>query len=211
MSQDRPQEVSIIFGRETRPASLVRWNDCHSSPHTIVSKTLQMGQLFSCVLPMSKRELLKAGVTETAFTPVGTGQVVGFGELRFGDRRDDHLCYPVASAHSERVFAQVDQYDTYFAPVIGINRARRIEKCHPVVESQPASRSYLRLEPWGYCHVHPGGYVDPLSGRHDRFDGRQQVHTRCTVAHVGGKRQIARVICLLDLDTDGFHYSSNPL
>ena len=56
-----------------------------------------------------------------------------------------HLANAFAIGHDEINVRQVDEYDAYFAPIIGIDGAGRIENGDAMFECQAAARAYLRL------------------------------------------------------------------
>ena len=85
---------------------------------------------------------LPTGTAEASITPRGPGQCV---RLRPRDPRnlDDHqLSYPVASLKPDRFLAVVDQQDLNFAPVTGVDQARRVNQPDSAPAGVAAARKH---------------------------------------------------------------------
>src|SRR3569623_942480 len=61
------------------------------------------------------------------------------------DRRHHHLCNAVAAPDLDNLFAQIDEDHFDLTPVVGIDRARRIEHGDAVFCCQTRSGTNLRL------------------------------------------------------------------
>lgn len=67
-------------------------------------------------------------MTETTFSANGFVERFYKFPLRTFMTGNYKLGYAVAIGHFEGVGRKIDQYDAYFAPIIGIDSARRIEQ-----------------------------------------------------------------------------------
>lgn len=84
-------------------------------------------------------------MSETSSASLGFGQFVYFyyyGLLMLGYH---HLADAFARLDSLCLAAQINQYDAYLSPIVGINSARRIQYGQSPLERQTAARTNLRL------------------------------------------------------------------
>ena len=62
-------------------------------------------------------------VAESAFASLGLGELGFFGPDNAAIAGHDHLAYAFAVAHGEGLVGEVDDDDSDFAAIVGINRA----------------------------------------------------------------------------------------
>jgi hypothetical protein len=108
--------------------------------------------------------------TEAAIAALSVIEHLRFHERHRRDRRHHQLGDPVAAPDGERLGPVVDEDHPHLAAIIGIDRTRRVEHRHPVVERQSRARPHLPLVAGRQGEREPAGDRRPLAGpQHDRF------------------------------------------
>ena len=85
---------------------------------------------------------LSTGTTEAPITPGGPGQGVRLCPRDPGNLDDHQLGYPVASSKADWLLAVVDQEDLNFAPVTGVDQARRVHQADAAPAGVAAARKH---------------------------------------------------------------------
>jgi len=101
----------------------------------------------------------------------------------------------------------IDQDDADLAPVVGVDRPRRVHETDPVLQREAAARAHLRLEALrqrdGDARRDKG--AAPRGEDQIVLDGGKEVHARRAVRHVARKRKVLRSPQSRDGDADLFH------
>src|SRR5215212_5974395 len=113
-----------------------------SAIRTPVSIIPHNGMILRTALPLFVNCFLP-GRPETLRSTRGFGQLFAFKKLCAKNRRDDQLGNPLASLNRKRFGAEIHKNNLYFSPVVGIDRARRIQHRDAVARRQTGSRPYL--------------------------------------------------------------------
>ena len=117
-------------------------------------------------------------------------ELTNFDQLSMSDRRDDELRNSLIRPDCNGMLTQVDDDDFHLAPIVGIDRAWRIQQCQPVFERSTASRANLALKSWWYFDGNSGrdGSAGEW-GKHHRFGKRRlQIHARGIIALIAWQR-----------------------
>jgi hypothetical protein len=83
---------------------------------------------------------------EAAAPPPGPGQLRDDFKVDPRHRRDHQLRDPIAAPDDDRLLAEIDGDDRDLAPVVGIDRAGRIEQPQTLAQRQTAARPHLPFE-----------------------------------------------------------------
>ena len=84
-------------------------------------------------------------MSKSACSAFGIAQFGHFYQLRLFVTCYHHLAYTFARLNGLCLAAKVDEYDTHFATVVGIDRSRGVEYGKATLEGQTATRTDLRL------------------------------------------------------------------
>ncbi len=87
-----------------------------------------------------------ASMSESAAAAFAVRQQLDDMQAGAADRGENELGDAVAPADGERLAAKIDQGDFDFAPIIGINRARRIDHSNAVFDRQAGAWPDLQLK-----------------------------------------------------------------
>src|SRR5713226_6349932 len=104
------------------------------------------------VLPLSGRLCRPHRHSRRSETPGATRRPVElahFTPYRPRVAGDNHLCNSHAARDPKRLLAEIDQDYADFAPIVGIDGARRVGHGDPVLGRQPRTRPDLGLEAHG--------------------------------------------------------------
>ena len=66
---------------------------------------------------------------------------------------DNHLCNTLTIVDNKVLVAEVDQYNTYFATVVGINRSRGVQNSDAMLQSKATALSVaaVSLRDFNWC------------------------------------------------------------
>ena len=74
-------------------------------------------------------------------------QILHFLPVHSLHRLHYHLCNPVTMVYDLHFTGKINKDHLDLAPVIGINRSRRVQTSNALLNRQPAARPHLRLIP----------------------------------------------------------------
>ena len=116
------------------------------------------------------------------------------GQLR-SDTEGNYLSNTITAANREGETAEIDKNDFDFAAVVRIDRSRRIEYHHAVLDRKTAAGPHLHLVSGRNLVSEAGWYQDPLPGRNHNLSlhGRDNVAAARSGSHSHRKRQFPGV------------------
>ena len=94
-------------------------------------------------------------MTITACTTLSFIQLLHLDEVALFVLGKHHLCYALTIIDDEVLLREVDEQHHDFATVIGIDGTRSIEHGDAMLQSETATRSYLRFITSRQCHEKP--------------------------------------------------------
>ena len=137
---------------------------------------------------------LLPGTPKAAIAACGFIQRGNLGDCTSGHRSHHHLSDPHLGFDHEGLLAKIDQRHADLAPVIRIDRARRVWHRDTKLACQSTAGAHLGLKPDGHRHREPAWHQCDCPSRHlHRLADRcMQVHARCMLCLITrDNRQLA--------------------
>ena len=113
----------------------------------------------------------------------------------------DHLGNALAVVHHKRFLTKVDEYDANLASIVGIYRARGVDKTDAMLQRQPATGTYLRLVASGQSYAQAGRNQTSFQGT--KRDGFVEIGTQIHACRLGGC--ISRQLVMRVVNDANFH------
>ncbi len=134
------------------------------------------------------KEGLDAAVAEAAVGPVGGIQILDHLNIGLINLMDHQLGQAVSAAYGIRFSPQVNDRQSDFAPVIGIDGARSVDQADAVFQGQSAAGPYLAFKSNGYGHGQASWDQADFSWREGYFvfNSGRQIQSGGAGAHVSG-------------------------
>src|SRR5215203_5741011 len=129
------------------------------------------------LFPVWKRDLspLRAAASESTCASCGRGQLFDWLEFHPLDPRDDHLGDPHPPHDPERLPAQIYQCHHQLAPVIAVDRSRRVRQRDAMLQGQARAGPKLTLVAVRYRDAEAGPEQLPLQRSEVTIFGAGQV------------------------------------
>ena len=125
-------------------------------------------------------------VTKSPSLSLGGWEIIDFFQSRSENLGDHHLSNSFPMTDGKRLLPKIDQDDTDFPTIVGIDRPWSVDNPNPLLNGQPTARSDLAFKPLRDCYSDPGRNEFSLSRFQSDFflQGGEEIHPRGTLRHI---------------------------